>query len=232
MSNPFATSATTAINPTRRVKTRVRVEPIVSIENGENTGSYARIDPLHDDSCLFRVSAAGDITYTASHWCMAAIEAVTDLLQSDYDRSLPIHIPFPLAGLEDPRMQERLTECFANLGQSPQDFRFCVPDAAIYPDTEHYMELLSDMARCGFRMAIDIRNSWQSPISSEMRQVFDAVIMTASQMITRGDEVKSAKLDFMRSSNMEITIDKAAWRDMPALQRRGATNVIAPKADA
>ena len=86
------------------------------------------------------------------------------------------------------------------------------------------------LRRAGFRVGIDMRRSWQTPLSESVRILIDTILVDADALETSVDLLEATQV--ARAAGILVVADQASWRDGPYLDRLGVAGAVAPQADA
>ena len=96
--------------------------------------------------------------------------------------------------------------------------------------TYDYVSRVSLLRRHGFRVAIDMRKSWQTPLNDSLRLLIDTIRVDARTL-----DANPGLLDIIEvadASGVLIVAENAHWRDGEYLANLGIHAATHPKADA
>ncbi len=103
-------------------------------------------------------------------------------------------------------------------------------DAAFAGDPADATARIARLRKAGFRVGIDMRHSWQTPMTEAFRILIDTIRVDADALEASQElcEVVSAA----KSAGILVVADHANWRDGEFLNLLGVAGGVAPATDA
>lgn len=207
---------------------RLRFKPIVNLASGEAFGMHAETEFSFEDSFHPRHLTAGELP-TAGGWLGDLIERIARLAADTNMLTRPISVTAPLAVLSD-----RDTPLAAEAGARranilTQEIRIDFPDASISALDDLAWDRLEGFRRRGFRIGLDARMGWRTPMSARARATFEAVRFNTSNFELQ--EVPIARLEAASSEGVALIAENAQWREAQNLLAIGVCFAMAPRAD-
>lgn len=216
-------SSSTEKNGQDASQIRGRLEPCLSLENGETAFPLTRIDPLYDELPM----SFGRVNRTsawpnATQWSRAAFLRLTTLLRDLEITIRPIHLPLPLSILTENGASDIMAKTCIEEGYCPQEFMLEIQDASLACGTTAHFDHLDAFRRHGFRIALDARRSAETAFSKRLRGAIERLRVTADDLLR--DEMLQLRADMVSCIGGDVILDRANWRDVNDLQRFGATH--------
>jgi hypothetical protein len=223
--------ANTAIEPClRQGPIRMRLEPIIRLSDGMPDGMNARIDPAHEDMCTFRTGPS-DGYVSAAAWTRVAIEMSIDLANERGEELRPISILLPMAALKDPDLALACEAGASRVRALPQEIRLDVLDGPLWAEGAEGFDVLERLRKRGFRLGLDARQSWRTPMGALARELFEAV-RVSSQDLAHAEDGLATKVEASAAAGIKIIAENARWQDAARLLGQGVGYALAPRADA
>lgn len=223
MTVPFFAPSTTRTAGQRPF--RSRFEPCLSLPEGNVDFPITRVDPLFED---LPPTSSGFGTPTA--WVVFALRKLAQSARQ-YDISTrPIHLPLPLACLNDEGLPETLRKAANAEDCCPQEFILEFQDATFAASDEEGLTRMENFRRKGFRIGLDSRFSSQTPFGARMRSAVERLRITENDLLT--DEVVQHRAEIVSALGGAVIIERAHWKHVDLLKSYGATHTLKLIADA
>jgi hypothetical protein len=207
---------------------RLRFKPIVNLTTGQSFGLHAETEFSFEDSFQPRHLLQDELP-TAGGWLGDLIERVARLAADTDMRARPISLTAPLAALSDRDAPLAAEAGARRAGILPQEIRIDFPDAAISALDDLAWERLEAFRRRGFRIGLDARQSWRTPMSARARATFEAVRFNPTHVELQ--EVPMVRIEAASAEGVAMIAENARWRDAESLAAIGVSFAIAPRAD-
>jgi hypothetical protein len=110
-----------------------------------------------------------------------------------------------------------------------QEFRLDFCDASIVALEDLALDRIDNFRRKGFRVGLDARTSWRTPMGARARMTFEAVRLDPSRM--EAMEIPMTRLEVSSADGVAIIAENVRWRDAEKLADVGVHFAMAPKAD-
>jgi hypothetical protein len=207
---------------------RLRFKPIVRLADGAAFGMHAETDISFEDT--FQQRHLSDAAHPSSAaWLGELIERAGRLAQDTATTLRPISITCPMAALSDPDAPMAAEAGAKRAGLLTQEFRLDFLDASIVALEDLALDRIDAFRRKGFRVGLDARKSWRTPMGARSRMTFEAVRLDAAQM--DGLEIPMTRLEVSSSDGVALIAENVRWRDAERLANQGIHFALAPKAD-
>jgi hypothetical protein len=208
----------------------VRFRPVMHLMSGDSLGLVADEPVEFEERAAFGPAAAERPDTSPAKWLASRLERVASAACAEEQIHRPILVAAPMAGLAD---RDTALACDAAVGRTvlcQQEFCLMFSDAAFAGDPADAVTRIARLRRAGFRVGIDMRSSWQTPLSESFRILIDTLRVDADALET-SDELCETVFA-ARASGILVVADHASWRDGAYLESLGIDAGVAPRADA
>lgn len=219
------------VNEPQPVATRVprlRFQPVVRLADGAAFGLNVETDIGFEDT--FRPRHLSDAAHpSVAAWLGDLIERAANLAQDGDYSQRPIAILAPMAALADP---DTPMACEAGARRSkllPQEFRIDFTDGSVSELEDLALDRIDAVRRCGFRVGLDARRSWRTPMNGRARMTFEAV--RVDPMALHSMDIPMSRLEVTAAEGVALIAEGVHWRDAAKLADAGIAYAVAPKAD-
>jgi hypothetical protein len=207
---------------------RLRFKPIVRMCDGASFGLQVETDIAFEDT--FRPRHLTDATLPSpAAWLGDLIERAAKLAQDADYRQRPISISAPMGALADP---DTPMACEAGALRSkllPQEFRIDFCDASVCGMEDLALDRLDAMRKRGFRVGLDARRSWRTPMNARARMTFEAVRLDPHAC--EALEIPISRLEVASADGVALIADNVHWRDAEKLAESGINFALSPRMD-
>ena len=207
---------------------RLRFQPIVRLADGAAYGLQAETDIAFEDT--FRPRHLSDAHLpSAAAWLGDLIERAARLAQDADFRQRPISISAPMAALADP---DTPMACEAGVLRSkllPQEFRIDFCDASVSGLEDLAMDRVDAVRKRGFRVGLDARRSWRTPMNARARMTFEAVRLDPYAL--EALDIPMSRLEVASADGVALIADNVHWRDTERLAESGINFATTPRMD-
>ncbi len=229
MSVSFSVHAESAGRETQGLHSRF--ETCLALEDGREAFPLTRVDPLFEDQPVSFGRVQRPISTDApADWMVGAIERLANAAQELELKTRPIHVPMPIAILQDDQAPIRALKTAERAGFCSQEFMLEIQDASLASGDARAFDCLDDFRRKGFRIALDARKSAATPFSSRIRSAIERLRTTATDLMF--DEMLQLRADIVSCIGGEVIVERANWRHAEELQRLGASHAMKLMTDA
>lgn len=216
--------------PTPHHGSPVRFETILHLTDARALGTRAELRHSFEDQVAFGPVSAAGACPDAAKWTGRQIDSVARALRAAPGAPTPVLIPAPLAALGAPNTALACDAAARSNALCPQDICLVFSDAAFAGDPADSSGRIAKLRRLGFRVGIDMRKSWQTPLSESLRLMIDCLHVDARRIEGQPDLVAVTSLAV--AAGIRVFADGARWRDADMLGACGVIAAIAPRADA
>jgi hypothetical protein len=209
-------------------KPQLRFRPIVRLEDGAAFGMQADADIAFEDTFHPR-HLNGASMPSAAAWLGDLIERAARLAVETGNHLRPIAVTAPMAALADADAPMAAEAGAARANILPQEIRIDFCDASIVTMEDLALDRLDAFRRRGFRVGLDARKSWRTPMGARARMTFEAVRLDPSKF--EAMDVSMARLEASSADGVALVAENVRWRDAEAMADLGVHFALAPRAD-
>lgn len=207
---------------------RLRFRPVVRLADGEAFGVHAETDINFEDT--FRARHLSDALHpSAAAWLGDLIERAGRLAKETGADNRPLSIPAPMAALSDPDAPMAAEAGAIRAGLLPQEIRIDFCDASVSALEDLALDRVDAFRRKGFRVGLDARKSWRTPMGARARMTFEAVRIDPSRCEVL--EIPMTRLEVASADGVALIAENVRWRDAERLSDLGVSFALAPRAD-
>lgn len=207
----------------------VRFKPVMHLRAGDSLGLVADEPMEFEERVSFGPAANDNDALNAAKWMAGRLERVASAVCAQELPHRPILVAAPMAGLSDPNTAAACDAAVRRTVLCQQEFCLMFTDAAFAGDPADSTARIARLRKAGFRVGVDMRHSWQTPMTEAFRILIDTIrvdadALEASQELC--DVVIAAK-----SAGILVVADHANWRDGEFLNLLGVAGGVAPATD-
>jgi hypothetical protein len=207
---------------------RLRFKPVVRLADGASHGLQVETDIAFEDT--FRPRHLTDAALPSpAAWLGDLIERAARLAQDTDFRQRPIAISAPLAALADPDTPMACEAGALRAGMLPQEFRIDFCDASVSGLEDLAMDRVDAVRKRGFRVGLDARKSWRTPMNARARMTFEAVRLDPFALDAQ--DIPMSRLEVASADGVALIADNVHWRDADKLAESGINFGLSPKMD-
>lgn len=207
---------------------RLRFQPVVRLADGAAFGMHAEADIAFEDT--FRPRHLTDATLpSAAAWLGDLIERSARLAQTTQAAHRPLSICAPMAALADKDAPMAAEAGVARAGALAQEIRIDFCDASVSTLEDLALDRVDAFRRRGFRVGLDARKSWRTPMGARARLTFEAVRLDPSRCEVL--DVPMTRLEVASADGIALIAENVRWRDAEKLADMGIHFAMAPRAD-
>lgn len=207
----------------------VRFEPVLDLATGDALGMAAELPFCFEDSPSFGPARTREVESNSARWMADRLGEVASLAHEFRQDHRPIIVPAPVAALANP---DTALACDARVRRSTfcqQEFCLEFTDTAFAGDPADCTSRVAHLRRHGFRVSVDMRRSWSTPLAEGMRLLIDTLRVDARHL---DDEELLETCEAAAGAGILVVAENAHWRDADELSRLGISAGIRLRADA
>ena len=196
----------------------VRFEPVLDLATGDALGMAAELPYCFEDSPSFGPARARQPETSSAKWVADRIGEIASVAHEFRHDHRPIIVPSPVAALANP---DTALACDARVRRTTfcqQEFCLEFTDTAFAGDAADCTSRVAHLRRHGFRVSVDMRRSWQTPLAEGMRLLIDTLRVDARQL---DDENLMETCEAAAGAGILVIAENANWRDANELSRIG-----------
>lgn len=215
-------------SPKAERKPRVRFSQIVDLTGGVGEGAAAQTDLAYEEYAFFGFARGEEFSCPAT-WLGKLIERAGRAASMRGLTGRPLAVIAPAAALAHPDAPMAAEAGAARANLCPQEFRLEFADCALLEEEYSAIDNLYGFHRRGFRVGIDARLSWKTPIDTDMRFLAEAIRLDARFV----DDLASdpERFDSALGAGVMLYAENLQWRDAERMLALGVTHALEPRAD-
>ncbi len=207
---------------------RLRFRPVVRLCDGSAFGMHAEADIAFEDT--FQPRHLSDMALpSAAGWLGDVIERACRLAQDTGAGLRPLSILAPMAALADKDAPMAAEAAVARAGALAQEIRLDFCDASVCALEDLALDRVDAFRRRGFRVGLDARKSWRTPMGARARLTFEAVRLDPSRC--EALEIPMTRMEVASADGIALIAENVRWRDAEKLADMGIHFAMSPKAD-
>jgi hypothetical protein len=207
---------------------RIRFRSVVRLSDGEAFGTHAESDINFEDT-FHPKHLTGAPLPSAAAWLGDLIERAGRLAQETNQMLRPLSILAPMAALSDQDAPMAAEAGVARAGLLPQEIRLDFCDASVCSLEDMALDRVDAFRRRGFRVGLDARKSWRTPMGARARMTFEAVRLDPSRC--EALEIPMTRLEVAAAEGVALIAENVRWRDADDLAELGISFAVTPRAD-
>ncbi len=207
---------------------RLRFKPIVRLADGAAFGIHADTDIAFEDTLQPRHLVGAELPSSAA-WLGELIERAGRLAQDTATPLRPISLTAPIAALSDPDAPMAAEAGARRASLLTQEFRIDFIDASVVALEDLALDRIDHFRRRGFRVGLDARKSWKTPMGARARLAFEAIRLDPSRMDAL--DVPPSRLEVSSADGIALIAENVLWREAEKLTQQGIHFAAAPRAD-
>lgn len=207
----------------------VRFEPVLDLATGDALGMAADLPFCFEDSPSFGPARARHSETNSAKWMAERLGEVASVAHEFRQDHRPIIVPAPIAALANP---DTALVCDARVRRSTfcqQEFCLEFTDTAFAGDPADCTSRVAHLRRHGFRVSVDMRRSWQTPLAEGMRLLIDTLRVDARRLDC-DDLIDTCET--AATAGILVIAENAYWRDADELTRLGISAGLRLRTDA
>ena len=207
-------------------RARLRFQPIVRLVDGAPFGMHVECDRAFEDARFGRQQRSDD---TAGGWLGDLIERAAARAAEERILHRPLSVTAPVASLFDRDAPLAAEAAAARSRMLPSELRIDFADASVTALEDFAMDRLDAFRRRGFRVGLDARESWRTPMSERARSIFESVKLDTSRSFAA--EIPLSRLEAAAADGVALIAERARWRDADELAAIGIHFAASPRSD-
>jgi hypothetical protein len=208
----------------------MRFSPVLNLSTGASHGLVCEARSTFEDRVSFGPVAATSLNANPAKWLGSQIEQMAVQLANQCEFDRPVIMPAPLTALAHSNTALACDAATRRTEVCHQEICLEFVDSAFAGDPTDITHRVGTLKRRGFRVGIDLRKSWLSPLNSSLCLLLDTMRVDAKDLLTNGqllDTVFAAS-----ETGIMVIAENTKWRDGQALAALGIHVAVQPAADA
>lgn len=206
----------------------IRFEPVLDLSSGEALGMAAELPFCFEEGPVFGPARARMPEANPAKWLAERVGEIASYAHEFRHDHRPIIVPAPISSLANP---DTALACDARVRRTTlcqQEFCLEFADTAFAGDPADCTSRVAHLRRHGFRVSVDMRKSWATPIAEGMRLLIDTLRVDARHL---DDDRLVEACEVAASAGILVIAENASWRDAAYLSRIGIAAAVKPRAD-
>ena len=207
----------------------VRFEPVLDLATGDALGMTAELPFCFEDGPSFGPARTRQSETNSAKWMADRLGEVASVAYEFRQDHRPILVPAPVAALANP---DTALACDARVRRSTfcqQEFSLEFTDTAFAGDAVDCTSRVAHLRRHGFRVSVDMRKSWSTPLAAGLRLLIDTLRIDARRLDS--DRLMET-CETAAGAGILVIAENANWRDADELARLGISAGVRLRADA
>ena len=200
-------------------KVQFRFHPVMHLLDGDSFGAVCEMSQTFEESASFGpMSTAGSVSDPAK-WLSDRLSEVASAAHQMDQRMRPIIVPSPMAALSHANTAIACDAAIRRTTLCQQEICLEFEDSAFAGCPNDVVRHVAHLRRHGFRVSVDMRKSWQTPIGEGLRLLIDSLRVDARDL--EMNETLMEICEVASASGMLVIAENANWRDGEFLNRIG-----------
>ena len=205
----------------------LRFRPVVRLGDGAPFGMHVETDIAFEDTFHPRHLTGAPLPSVAG-WLGDLIERAARLAH-DTETARPVSITAPMAALADSDAPMAVEAGVKRSKLLPQEVRIDFCDASVVALEDLALDRIEAFRRRGFRIGLDARKSWRTPMNQRARMTFEAVRLDPNRIEIL--DVPMSRLEVAAADGVALIAENVRWRDADKLAELGVHFAMSPRAD-
>ncbi len=208
----------------------VRFHPVLHLVDGDLRGMAAEEPFDFEERIVFGPHGVQRGADSPAAWLAARLRRIASGAVAGELSPRPILIDAPMAALADPDTALACDNAVRGTCLCQQEFCLVFPDAAFAGEAADAERRVVFLRKRGFRVGIDMRQSWHVHLNGALRLMIDTLRVDAGDVLA--DDTLAHRCEAAMAAGILVVADNARWQDAEALAERGVTTAAAPASDA
>lgn len=210
---------------------QLRFAPIMHLESGDAVAALAEAPIDFSETAAFGPAAILEAgRANPAKWLAEQIEDIAVAAKLMDVTGRPIIVPAPISTFAH---SGTAAACEAAVQRSkfcPQEICLEFLDGALAASQHDAANRVRNLRRRGFRVSIDARKAWSTPLTTALSLSLDTYRINARQLLSEPTLQKQCEI--AAASGITIIAEGIRWRDADWLADYGVEYALRPKADA
>ena len=207
-----------------------RFHSVVHLLSGDSLGQVCESPLTFEERVVFGPRTQPTEVANPAKWLSEQLTRIASATHGQPASLRPILVPAPVTSLAHANTAVACDAAIRRTSLCQQEVCLEFSDSAFAGGVSDYVSRVGHLRRHGFRIAIDMRRSWQTPLNDALRLLIDTIRVDA-----RALETNAELLDLVEvadASGILIVAENAHWRDGEYLANIGVHAATRPRADA
>lgn len=224
-------STQTTLPLTHTHASHLRFTPIMHLESGDEVATLAEAPIEFSETAAFGPAAIINAAQTnPAKWLADQIEDIASAAKLLEVTGRPILVPAPISAFAHSATGAACESAVQRAKLCPQEICLEFLDGALAASPEDTANRVRSLRRRGFRVSLDARKAWNTPLSTALRIALDTYRVDARQLLNSSS--LQDQCEIAATSGITVIAEGARWRDADWLADFGVEYAIRPKTDA
>lgn len=214
----------------RSEQSPVRLVPVVHLVAGDMLGMVAEEAMEFEERVRFGPITGASAGSDPAKWLADRLSRVASAAWAGAATGRPILVSAPMAALAHANTAVACDAAVRRTTMCQQEFCLMFSDTAFAAEMVDCTSRVARLRKAGFRVGIDMRRSWHTPLSDSLRLMIDTIRVDADALEAAPDLQDVVAI--ARECGILVVADNANWRDGTFLEETGVAGAIAPRTDA
>ena len=210
-------------------KVHLRFTPVMHVLDGGSYGTVCELSRQYEEKASFGPAAMSGGVSGPAKWLADRLLEVASAAHTFDNRMRPIIVPAPAAALNDDNTAIGCDAAVRRTTLCQQEISLEFQDSAFADGRKDNLHSVASLRKRGFRVSIDMRKSWHTPLRDGLGLLIDSIRVDAREL-----EANEQLMDICESASAAgilVIADKANWRDGAFLDSLGIKAGVGMRAD-
>jgi hypothetical protein len=207
-----------------------RFHNVVHLLSGDSLGQVCESSKEFEERVAFGPQTMPNEVANPAKWLAEQLTRIASATHGQSVNQRPILVPAPIVSLAHTNTAVVCDAAIRRTSLCQQEICLEFADAAFAGTSTDYVNRLGLLRRHGFRVAIDMRRSWQTALDDSLRLLIDTIRVDARALDANQDLL--GLVEVADASGVLIIAENAHWRDGEYLARIGVHAATFPRSDA
>lgn len=192
-------------------KVQLRFQPVMHVLDGTSFGTVCELSRRYEEKAAFGPASLSQSVSGPAKWLADQLLEVASAAHTFDNRLRPIIVPAPAAALTDENTAVGCDAAIRRTTLCQQEISLEFQDSAFSGGQMDTVHSVASLRKRGFRVSIDMRKSWQTPLTEGLGLLIDSIRVDARDL-EANDELMDI-CEAASASGILVIADKANWRD-------------------
>lgn len=218
-------------SPSKAPQPRLRFLPIMHLESGDAVATLAETPIGFAEKASFGPAAILDAARSnPAKWLAGQIEDIAAAASLTDVTGRPIIVPAPISAFAHSGTAQACEAAVQRAKLCPQEICLEFLDGALAASPQDAANRVRTLRRRGFRVSIDARKAWNTPLTSALSLSIDTYRINAEHLLS--EPALQNQCEIAAAAGVTIVAEGVRWRDADWLSDFGIEYALRPKADA
>ncbi|MBL4879324.1 MAG: EAL domain-containing protein [Hyphomonas sp.] len=210
-------------------KVHLRFQPVMHVLDGTSFGAVCELSQQYEEKATFGPLTEARAVSGPGKWLADRLLEIASAAHTSDNRLRPILVPAPAAALIDDNTAVGCDAAIRRTTLCQQEISLEFQDSALADGRSDAVHRVASLRKRGFRVAIDMRKSWQTQLRDGLGLMIDSIRVDAREL-----DLNEELMDICESASAAgilVIADKANWRDGAFLDNVGVKAGVRMRTD-